>query len=80
VGRGGGSFLCPKCSEQVQEPSTDAQQGIILQRLSQGAAGIVGSGNKGNETKGGGSVVAGSSAGPDEVSLGSVAIEGMEEK
>ena len=80
MGRGGGSFLCPKCSEQVQEPSTDAQQGIILQRLSQGAAGIVGSGNKGNETKGGGSVVAGSAAGPDEVSLGSVAIEGLEEK
>jgi len=77
VGRGGGSFLCSKCSEQVQEPS---KHGIILQRLSQGAAGIVGSGNKGNETKGGGSVVAGSTADPDEVTLGSVAIEGLEEK
>ena len=80
MGRGGESFLCPKCLDQVQEPSTDAKHGITLQRLSQGAAGIVGSGHKGNETKGGGSVVAGSAAGPDEVSLGSVAIEGLEEK
>jgi len=66
MGHGDQNFLCPPCLDKVKEPSTVDQHGLVVQRLSHGATGTVETGK--------------AAAGPDEVSLGAVVIEGLEEK